>query len=78
MYNNYFSEIKVTITLHKAADNKIITATKPEDSNTYRIKIEYLELLVKRLILNPNLQLQIDNIWNDKPILMAYNRYTCI
>jgi len=62
--------------LRRSDNKKIITVVgDADDDKTYRVDIEYLELIVKHLIINPTLQLSIERLWNSKKELVyTYNR----
>ena len=62
--------------MRRTDNKKIITVVgDADDDKTYRVDIEYLELIVKHLIINPTLQLSIERLWNSKKELVyTYNR----
>ena len=59
----------------RAPNELIITCTAENVTTKFRVDIIYLELIVDRIILHPNLQLKIERIWKEKPLKYTYNRY---
>ena len=72
----YPSGLDYYINLKRAEHKKIVTSVGlNKTTEKFRIDIAYLELIVKHLIVNPALQLQIERIWSrKKELVYTYNR----
>ena len=68
------SNLDIHIGCHLADDTLIITATKENDTTRYRILIAYLELVIKRLIINPKLQTNLEKLWKNNNLRFCSNR----
>ena len=71
----YPSNLSFMFGFTRAPNELIITCTAANTQTKFRVDIIYLELIVDRIILHPNLQLKIENIWKEKPLKYTYNRY---
>ena len=71
----YPSNLSFTFGFTRAPNELIITCTAQNVTTKFRVDIIYLELIVDRIILHPNLQLKIERIWKEKPLKYTYNRY---
>ena len=67
------SEIDIYVSITRNKNEILVTHTGGEDI-LFRIVLEYIELTVPRIIVDPVLQSSIDKQWAKKPIELVYNR----
>ena len=71
------SEIDIYLSMTRNKNEVLITQTDSQNeikSDTFRINLEYLEIIVPRLIIDPSIHNAIEKELVKKPIEMVYNR----
>jgi hypothetical protein len=67
------SEIDIYISVTRNKNEILVTHTGSEDIS-FRIVLEYIELTVPRIIIDPVIHSSIEKQWSKKPIELVFNR----
>lgn len=68
------SDIEIAISMTRNKNAVLITQNDPSKNDTFRIILEYLEIVIPRIVIKAEVQHQIESILVKKPIELIYNR----
>ena len=69
------SDIEISISMTRNKSSVLITQNAPGKNDTFRIILDYLEIVIPRIIIKAEIQHKIENILTTKPIELIYNRH---
>lgn len=76
--NNSFpvpSDIEISISMTRNKDEVLIVQNDDSKSDSFRIVLEYLEIVIPRIVIKAEVQQKIEQILKKKPIELIYNRF---
>ena len=68
------SDIEISISMTRNKSSVLITQNDPNKNDTFRIILEYLEIVIPRIVIKVEIQHKIESMLAKKPIELIYNR----
>ena len=68
------SDIEIAISMTRNKSSVLITQNDPNKNDTFRIILEYLEIVIPRIVIKVEIQHKIESMLAKKPIELIYNR----
>ena len=68
------SDIEISISMTRNKSSVLITQNDPNKSDIFRLILEYLEIVIPRIVIKVEIQNKIESILAKKPIELIYNR----
>ena len=69
------SDIEISISMTRNKNEVLIVQNDTNKSDTFRMQLDYLEIIVPRIVIKAEVQHHIENLLKRKPIELFYNRF---
>ena len=69
------SDIEISISMTRNKNEVLIVQNDTNKSDTFRMQLDYLEIIVPRIVIKAGVQHHIENLLKKTPIELFYNRF---